>query len=663
MKELEKKSKKAKIIIVLLVLLADIFLLPWLLQLPKLLATNILTAKDVWLDIGVINSIQILISDIRLIKVYAWLQLLVLALIIAIITYGMKHNKNKTSNEIGQPEAAGGGEFGTSRWQTNEEIEKNLKIWETNKEIEKGGTVLGIKKITNTKSKFYIKDDDLHTLIIGATGSGKTRTIIHPTIWELANAGESMVLGDPKGELYIGTKDYLKSKGYNVIALDLKDPQLGNQWNILDSVNKAVKDGDIRKASSLSRSIANILSANSDGSRSIGGDEIWTLGASSIINALILITAMESDFEKQKNMATVYHLLETMCATDKNGNTPLIKYINSLDLNHPARVAFTTAKVSPEKMKASFFGTIASKLAIFADEEIADMTSKQDHVLEETGINKTAVFLIIPHEDSTNNVLATLYIDQLYQALVKLSDKHGGRVPRRVNYILDEFGNLPTLPEFTKKLTIARGLGIRFTIAIQGIDQLKRLYRNDVGTILGNCNTWIYLSTGDPDTLKLISEKTGKYTIETENQSSGFQSSRTESFSSNYGQGLTGRALLMSDEVERWNYENYSLVLVTGKYPSKLPLTDLSLTPANKDFGFVEPTNNWKNDRDKNLEIIMKRWEMHKIREKKDVIVWLPNIMITNENKENENEKEEKYIENKENINVNNHEEEIEDFL
>lgn len=618
----KEKAKKAKIITFVVVIIMDILLLPWLLRLPEFAINNPRDALNLWLDYGILNSIKDMFFDFRILKIFLLLQLMIIAFVISFMWNTDKfRNKNKLK-DLGGPDPSGSGQFGTSRWQTNLEKEKHFNSWYTSEELKKGGLLFGMEK-SKKGTKIWLDTDDKHTLIIGATRSGKSRKIILPTIWEIAKSNESMILGDPKGELYIASAEYLKKQGYNVITLNLREPNKGNQWNMLEMVNQAVDLGDIPKASELAWDIANtILSQHPDGN----GERIWRDGTESTIATLILLSAIESDLKSQRHMTTAYYLLSEYGQSKDDGSIPLSDYINSLPTRHPAKAAFATANIAPYKTRASFFTSTLAELRLFSDPNISDMTSTQDHVLETIGIDKTAVFLITPDEKQTRNVLATLYIDQVYQSLVELANKHGGRIPRRVNFILDEFGNMPPIPNFDKKLTVAGGRGIRFTVALQDIQQLKKLYEKSYHTITGNCHNWIFIKTADIETAKLVSAKTGKYTVATESSGSSIQS-RNHSISQNTG--LTGRPLLTEDEILRWN-STLSLVIPVGLFPTSFPMPDLSEYPANKDFGFVS-TGNLENDIEANREIIEKRWQNQIKRKFQEVSIWEPILHYASE--------------------------------
>jgi len=495
-------------------------------------------------------------------------------------------------------------------------MDKSAKVWYSDEELYKGGIIFGMQEVKG-REKFWLNDQDMHTLIIGATRSGKSRKILLPAIWELAQAEESMVVGDPKGELYITTKEYLEKQGYKVIALNLREPRKGNQWNMLHLANEAVKDGDIPRAVEIAWDIASSIISKESAKNT---EPIWINGAQSVVATLIISTIMDADFDFQKHMGTVYYMLSELAITRDDGTVPINDFINTLPKRHPARDAFASARVSAQKTRESFFSSVLAELRLFSDPNIQNMTCKQDHEFEKIGIEKTAVFLIVPDEKETRNVLATLYIDQVYQAMVDLSNKLGGRIPRRVNVLLDEFGNLPPIPRFANKLTVGGGRGVRFTIAVQDITQIKELYDKKAQTITGNCHNWIYLKTADLETAKVISGKLGKYTVETDNLSSSIQQ---KGYSFSQGKSLTGRDLLNPDEILRWD-ANYSLVLPVSDFPARYPCPDLSKYRANVDFGFTKPTGNVDEDLKFNNTVIMGRWKNHFERPYEEVKVWTP---------------------------------------
>lgn len=613
-----RKTTQVRLIFIIIILSIDILIVPWILKFPFFLIQDLVTAPKQWIEDGILQSMKAVFLDDQFRKLYLFIQLPIVTLILAIAwDVNRLKKKNKITDGVGGPEPAGTGQHGTSRWQDKHEMDESSSVWFTDKPPHKSGFIFGMEK-SKHKEKVWLNKDDVHTLLIGATRSGKSRKLFLPTIWGMAKAEESMIIGDPKGELFISAKPYLESEGYNVISLNLREPSKGNQWNILDSVNRAIDQNNIPRAAELAWNIAHTITNQSPSATT---EPIWKNGEESTIAALILLSTMDTEFKFQRHMTTAYYLLSEFGQSLEDGTIPLLEYIHTLSTRHPAKSAFATASIAPYKTRASFFTTALSDLRLFSDPNIADMTSKQDHIIEDIGIKKTAVFLIIPDEISTRNVLATLYIDQVYQSLVELANKEGGRIPRRVNILLDEFGNLPPIPDFDTKLTVAGGRGIRFNLGVQDISQIKKLYKDKHQTITGNCHNWIYLKTADVQTAKLISEKTGKYTVETENSSSSTQS---KGHSLSHGVGLTGRPLLLPDEILRWNL-NESLVLPISNFPARYPLPDLSYWNANSDFGFAN-TGDVDQDIETNRQIIKKRWEDIPKRNIEEIPIWLPEM-------------------------------------
>ena len=619
-----KRAAKFRKIYSAIVVLLDLILCPWFAQFPSFVAKNMSSAPQEWLSFGPINSYKALFESQNTLLIFLSLQVFILAFLFSINFNPRSRRVNIIQDGVGGPAPAGDGQFGTSRWLTKAERDKANKIWYAfMSSISSAGIVFGMEHVRD-KEKIWYDNDDKHTLIIGATRSGKSRKLILPTIGLLAQAGESMILGDPKAELYLSSAPYLQSMGYNVIVINIREPEKGNQWNMLDVVNRFYEEENVPAAVEAAWDIAHSLSHQKP---SVTSEPIWENGEESVIAALCMLASFNTDLKAQKHISTAFHLLSEMGQPITNTDiVPLVEYIKGLPVKHPAKSAFATASVAPAKTRASFFTQTLADMRLFSDPNIADMTSKQDHIMENIGVEKTAVFLIIPDEKSTRNVLATLYVNQVYQALVNLANKRGGRIPRRVNIILDEFGNLPPIPDFDKKITVGGGRGIRFTLAVQGLDQIKALYKEKANTISGNCQNWIYISTQDPDTAKILSEKVGKYTVETENIGSSYQSRGSDSSSRNYG--LVGRSLVDPAEILRWP-ENEVLVLQKSQFPARYPCPDLSRYSFNNLFGFAKSSGNVEADKEKNRKIIECRLNSLNSRTLFDPVIWLPQFSLS----------------------------------
>ncbi|MFB8378181.1 VirD4-like conjugal transfer protein, CD1115 family [Paenibacillus taichungensis] len=562
-------------------------MLPTIVRIPVFLSEYGMPAgMKVWLDhFNPIESISELIKTDIVWKIWLILQVGIIVLIIKIFWRDIPDRKNKIKDGIGGPEAAGNGQFGTSRWMTEQEIEKSAFKWYLKQTVIAGGIVLGAY-LDGKRQYAYVDSKDSNTMIIGATRSGKSRRLVFPSIWMLAHAGESMVVTDPKGELYDRSANYLRSMGYEVLYLDYREPGRGNRTNYLAPVVEALKAGNEALAIKHAWSIAHMFVYQKPGSDK--GEAIWRDGPESVIAALILAVAKEAPEENQKHMYSVYKILIELGKVQKVkvGNqlidyVPLSDYFDSLPADHPARDAYGGAALAPERTRASFFSSAAALLRLFADPSIGYLTSFQDHKITDLGDKKTAVFLIIPDEDTTRHPYAALYVNQTYDALVAHANKTKGRLNIRTNFLLDEFGNMPPFPDMDTKLTVSLGRGVRWNMIIQSYSQLESKYGREVTkTIKGNVQNTIYLLTTDLDTQTELSKRTGTYTVETQGNSYNVQKhSVSHGASANY----TGRALLTPDEIGKWP-EDMSLVLRGRMNPTKLPLPDLSLWPANEDL-------------------------------------------------------------------------------
>lgn len=572
-------------------LLVDLFVFPSILMFPKYLAEHTIDALGIWLDdLNPFQAIIIVVKDPFLLKAWGFSQVIILSL--TMLTFWKKDstsskNPNRVTPNVGGPAVAGNNEYGSARWQTEEETNRTSFVWQLKTAVIAGGIVLGAV-LSGRKPHAWIDTKDVNTMIIGTTRSGKTRRLVFPTIWQLAYAGESILMTDPKGELYARSAPYLREMGYTVRVVDYRKPGWGSRWNAMQLVLDALKEGDVAAASSHAWTAANMFVYQKPGSDQAGGDSIWKDGAESVIAALILVVAMEAPHDNQKHMYSVYKTLAELGKSRKVriGNqiqeyVALNDYMDQLPEGHPARDAYATAALAPERTRGSFFSNVASLLRLFADPAIQYLTAEQDHVLHDIGKEKTAVFLIIPDENKTRHPLAALYVDQTYQALVEFANNNGGRLPIRVNMLLDEFGNMPPFKDFDNKLTVSLGRGIRWNIILQDFTQTDVAYGEMKSTVIrGNCHNLIYLLTTDDKTAQKISDKLGKYTIRSD--SSSYTEGKT-SVSKGESFGLTGRSLLTQDEILRWP-EDLSLVIRARQNPAYLPLPDLSLWPADEEL-------------------------------------------------------------------------------
>lgn len=497
--------------------------------------------------------------------------------------------------QLSTPVAAGQKQFGSAKWLMDKEKDTVFKslILDDNDEkhrlpkIESGGIVIGCNK-TGKGEKIYYIDDDTHTLCIGATRSGKTRTVVLQTIGTIGLAGESMILSDPKGELYTYTYPFLKNMGYEVICLDFKNPLKSDRYNFLQPIIDAVDKNDIPKAVEATWDLtASLVPENSH------SEKLWTNGEASIIASAIMAVVYDNKNGKDRrfqNMSNVYFFISEMCKT-VDGTIPLLKYMKSIPSSHPARALIAISEVAPSKTRGSFYTSALTTLRLFTNPLIHAMTEKSDFELNVIGENKQAIFIILPDEKSTYYSLASLFVTQSYMQLVKNADERGGRLKRRMNYMLEEFGNFVKIPDFSNKLTVGGGRGIRFNLFIQSFMQLDEKYgKETAGTIKSNCETWIYLQADDLNTLEEISKKLGNYTVSTYSLSSSH--ARYSTPSSSHSINLTHRALLTVDEV-RLISRPYSLI-TSRNNPAIMYSPDLSEWFFNRLLGLGNKEHNRK---------------------------------------------------------------------
>lgn len=449
--------------------------------------------------------------------------------------------------------------------------------------LDQGGIVIGMKK-EGVREKIHYISDDSHTLTIGATRSGKTRTLVLQSICLMGLSGESMVISDPKAELYEYTACYLEKLHYDVVCLDFKNPEKSSCYNLLQPVIDAVKCKDIERAQMYAWDITNILVGDNT-----SNEKIWENGEKSTIAAAILcVVADNARRPEYQNLTNVYWFLAEMCKPVGN-KTPMQEYVRRLKPGHPARALLSISDIAPSRTKGSFYTSALTTLRLFTSKSIYSITHKSDHDISELGHKKQALFIILPDEKTTYYPIASLMVSQLYELLVHQSDERGGRLKNRVNFIMEEFGNFTKINDLTNKLTVAAGRGCRFHFFLQSFEQLTEKYNKETAAIVkSNCQTWVYLQADDKETLSEICEKLGKYTTSAYQLSS--QHGKYVNPSSSSSISLVARDLLTTDEIRRVS-RPYQIV-VSRAHPAMMVSPDLSKWQFNKMLGLGDKEHN-----------------------------------------------------------------------
>ena len=481
--------------------------------------------------------------------------LLCIIFMLVIIKYDKEiYLKFFKSDEL--PIEDGSFEYGSSRWATKKEIEKEFKVWNIGSELKSGGI-----PITNLDGKCYYSDTFDHTLIIGSTGSGKTICEIMPLIFNLGFAGESMVINDTKGELYAHTYEFLKKRKYKIKVINLRDALCSDGWNPLHLPYKCFKEKNIDLAGDLIENFAKSLTKNLSSK-----DMYWEKSATAVLTALCYAIIEDAPSEEQAHLYSIYNLLVEHGAKNIDRFNSLDLYFQQKPMGSLSKMSYATGSFAKGETRATLFSVLATVIKMFSDTGIANLTSRTDFELDDIGKEKTAVFLIIPDEKESRHELASLFIDQCYQALINTAQTlPNGKTPIRVNFILDEFSNMPPIASISNKITVSRSRNIRFYLVIQDFDQLKENYKEQTGTIKSNCTNWIYLLTADNDTAREISNRLGKYTISNSRISTSGRTDQTD-FNISNDKSLMGRELLMPDELMRFKFGE-AIFIGTRMYP------------------------------------------------------------------------------------------------
>ncbi len=528
----------------------------------------------------------------------------------------------KVTNAISIPMPAGNGQYGNERFLTSKEKKLLYEAYVIGTNfIGKGGLIVDYQKNSLGKETIYYVGDELHSLVIGASGAGKDRRVLLQTLYLQIMSGLSVAVSDVKGDMYCYTAGFAKDKGYEVYVLDLRQPAKSDHYNFLQPILAALDEGDIPKAIDATWDLVSVLVGEQK------GEPLWYNGETATIAAAILCVCLEAPPE-YRNMANVYYFIAYMCKSDQYGQMPLNAYLDSLDDAHPAKGVFAMAQIAASKTRSSFFTSALGTLRLFTNPNIAAMTSDSEINLKDIGRKKSILYMIVPDDKATLYPLVSIMVTQLYSQQIELANEHGQRLPVCTDYNLNELGNFPRIPCLESIVSAGRSRGIRANIVVQDIQQMEKKYKDDFKNIKTNCQVKLYLKSDDPDTLKLVSDTLGSYTVKTvgaSNSVGGKGNNANFSNSSNLG----GRKLLEPAEVKRIDAP-YAICLMTGKYGAVNNLPDISETAINKLYGM--------GNREENIKLI-KRIESE--REVHELSQTIPLWGIWNSmNKEQEDEQE-----------------------
>ncbi|MEE1064907.1 MAG: type IV secretory system conjugative DNA transfer family protein [Acutalibacteraceae bacterium] len=440
-------------------------------------------------------------------------------------------------------------EHGSAKWGKSETIKKKYMNIETpqNKLLTQN-TAIGLDGRVHRRN--------LNVLVCGGSGAGKTRFYAKPNIMQ---ANTSFIILDPKGELLRDTGHLLEKQGYDIKVLDLINMEKSDCYNPFEYIHG---DNDIQ------RLVTNIFK-NTTPKGSQSNDPFWDQAASMLLKALVSFLHYEAPPEEQ-NFSMVLDLIRQGEVSEEQADliSPLDELFERLEAEKPDHIAlkyYRSYHSGSAKTLKSIQITLLARLEKFNLSSLAALTATDEMELDKIGDKKTAVFALIPENDTSFNFVVGMLYTQLFQQLYYQADfVHGGRLPVHVHFVMDEFANIALPDDFDKLLATMRSREISVSIIIQNMAQLKALFEKQWESIVGNCDEFLYLGGNEQSTHKYVSELLGKETIDTNTY--GQSRGRNGSYSTNYQ--VSGRELLTPDEVRMLD-NKYALLFIRGERPVK----------------------------------------------------------------------------------------------
>ncbi len=425
----------------------------------------------------------------------------------------------------------------------------------------------------NDGKDILIESADSHSLIIGSTGSKKSRLVIMPSVYILGCACESMIVSDPKAEIYGRTAHFLSKQGYQIQVINLRDPSLGNSWNPLSIPYSFYKNNDIDKACEFINDISTnlMLSDKSD------KDPYWDNSAGDLFFGLtLLLFKYCKSLNLDDNCANIGNLLKLRKEffKEENFNKKFLRDFVDEDMIISSSLMGTIE--APDKTQSCILSTFDEKMRCFMIQpNLLKMLSNNTISMENICDKKTIIYLIMPDEKTSYHKLITLFVKQSYEYLIyKAQANQYGKMPIRVNYVLDEFSSLPTIKDFPTMITAARSRNMRFNLVIQSKHQLIDRYKEEAETIQSNCENWIFFTSREIKLLEELSRLCGN-------------------------RSKSNKPIVPLDVLQHFNKEKGEALVLSGRlYPYISSLVDIDQYDNGK-FSFL----NFKKEKRENNEI------------------------------------------------------------
>ena len=458
------------------------------------------------------------------------------------------------------------GTYGTAGFMTRKEMKGVLDLVPDIRHHH--GTILGLLggKVVCVPEKTRFNSN---IAVYGASGSKKTRAFCVNRILQATAkpGGESLIICDPKSELYELTSSYLRAKGYNVKVFNLVTPTASDSWNCL---------AEIQGQELLAQLFCDVIIRNTGSAK---GDHFWDNAEMNLLKALVLYVN-QSYPEDKRNIGEVYQLLTI------NSDKELNVLFDVLPIDHPAKAPYSIFKQSPESVRGGVIIGLGSRLQVFQNKDIRMITSQNEIDLELPGKERCAYFCITSDQDSTFDFLSSLFLSFVFIRLVRYADQKcpGGRLPVPVHVLGEELTAVGVISELSRRVSVIRSRNLSLSAVFQNLAGLQRQYPdNQWQEILGNCDLTLFLGCTDPLTAEYISQRTGEASIAVTSQARQLGSWRISNYTPEYREtsGVGRRRVLTMDEVLRLDVDR-ALVIVRGQKVLEVDKYDYSNHPEAK---------------------------------------------------------------------------------
>lgn len=454
------------------------------------------------------------------------------------------------------------GTYGTSGWMSRKEMSGFLELVADLRRYQ--GIVLGMleRKAVCVPEKTRLNSN---LAVYGASGSMKTRSFCMNRILQGVSRGESLVICDPKSELYEKSSEYLRDKGYTVRVFNLVNPENSDSWNCLC---------EVEGQELMAQLFVDVIIKNTTGGGK--GDHFWDSAEMNLLKALVLYVDKGYPPEN-RNMGQVYQLITL------NSETALNSLFEVLPINHPAKAPYSLFKQASDSVRSGVIIGLGSRLQVFQAELIKKITARDEIDLELLGQKPCAYFLVTSDQDSTFDFLASLFLSFVFIKLVRYADKNceGGRLPVPVHVLGEELTACGTIPDLSRRLSVIRSRNISMSCVFQNLAGLQNRYPLNLWQeILGNCDVQLFLGCTDPLTAEFVSSRTGLASVAVSSKSKQLGTWRISNYTPEYREtsGVGKRPVLTPDEVLRLPIDE-ALVIIRGKKTLKVDKMDYSKHP------------------------------------------------------------------------------------